>query len=145
MGKGRERVVSALFPQRPDEHNSLLSKLFAALRPEFRGDLLRPGADDPVLGRGSCCVEQCSRLVWARGLCPAHYNRWRLRGKPDIAHFASTAAPIAERANSGRVDAFDLSALPAQAKLEVAYALQCRSDERGAGIYRGDRARGRDS
>ncbi len=54
----------------------------------------------------------------------------------DIAQFARTTAPIRERANSGRVDAFDLRALPAQAKLEVAYALQCRSDERGAGIYR---------
>ncbi|MFN2490281.1 MAG: tyrosine-type recombinase/integrase [Actinomycetota bacterium] len=128
--------MSVSLPQTSPEHGSLLSKLFAAVRPEFRSDLLRPDPDDPVLGRGSCCVDPCARLAWAGGLCAAHYNQWRREGKPDVARFARTAAPVVERANSGRVDAFDLSGLPPQAKLEVAYTLQRRSDERGAGIYR---------
>lgn len=136
MGWGAGHTVSAISPQRLPEHNSLLSKLFAAVRPEFRGDLIRPDADDPVLGRGTCVVERCSRLTWAKGMCTAHHNRWRREGMPEVARFLHTTAPIKERANSGRVDAFDLSALSAQAKLEVAYALQCRSDARGAGIYR---------
>src|SRR5680860_1217670 len=48
MGWGAGHTVSAISPQRLPDHNSFLSKLFAAVRPEFRGDLIRPDADDPV-------------------------------------------------------------------------------------------------
>jgi integrase len=67
-------------------------------------------------------------------VCTAHYQRWCHRGKPDIDRFRATTGPVAARAGSETVDAFDLSALATQPRLEVAYILQCRHDDRSVRV-----------
>lgn len=108
--------------------------LVAAVRPEFAGDIVRVDADDPVFGRGRCGVGGCERTSWALQLCAAHHQRWTKHGKPEVEHFRDTTGPIAVRAGSERVDAFDLSALDPRARLEVGYVLQCRHDDRGVRV-----------
>ena len=61
-------------------------------------------------------------------LCNGHYGRWRSSGRPDVAAFAATAGPL--KSWSDRVDAFDLRGLSQQVRLEIAYSIQCRHDER---------------
>lgn len=69
----------------------LLGKLMAAVRPEFRADVLRFDADDPVFGGGACRVERCARVARGRGLCPGHLHRWHKQGRPDLdVYVAST-------------------------------------------------------
>lgn len=118
----------------PDIADGLLALLFAAVRPEFRGAIVRVDPDDPVFGRGRCGVAGCARTSWALQLCAAHHQRWVLHGKPDIDHFRAKTGPIAERAGSEMVDAFDLSVLAPQARLEVGYVLQCRHDDRSVRV-----------
>ena len=55
----------------------LLEMLLAAVRPEFRVDVLIPDPDDPVLGYKLCEVEGCDRPVHERVLCTGHSGRWR--------------------------------------------------------------------
>jgi len=55
----------------------------AAVRPEFRQDLLVPDQDDPVLGWRSCQVAGCDRPCVEYALCRGHGQRWRKRGYPD--------------------------------------------------------------
>lgn len=33
--------------------------------------------------KATCCIENCSQPVEARGWCNAHYTRWRRKGSPD--------------------------------------------------------------
>ena len=108
---------------------SLLGKLLAAVRPEFQTAIIPIDPDNPVFGRGRCQVKGCSRGAWALLLCPAHHTRWRLAGRPEREMFLATTGPIRSRDGS-RVDAFDLRNLGRQARLEIAYAVQCRHDER---------------
>ncbi len=119
----------------------LLDRLVAAVRAEFAVDIYVPDPDDPVLGRGRCAVASCGRLSWGRGLCGSHYDRWRRAGKPDIEGWVATATPLAARAGVRKTQCFDLRPLGPQARLEVAYALQCRHDERGFGPNRPQVAR----
>ena len=79
-------------------------------------------------------MPDCDRTSWALQLCQAHHQRWRHHGKPDPAVFAATTGPVALRAGSKNVDAFDLSALPLQRRLEIAYVLQCRHDDRAVRV-----------
>jgi integrase len=72
----------------------LLEKLLAAVRPEFRGEVLVPDPDDPVLGRRTCPVPGCDRAQAENGLCSAHGNRWRERGRPDLAEFLADPGPV---------------------------------------------------
>jgi integrase len=106
----------------------LLDKLVAAVRPEFATALIRIDADHPVFARGRCQVVGCGRGAWTRMLCNGHYGRWRSSGRPDVAAFAATAGPL--KSWSDRVDAFDLRGLSQQVRLEIAYSIQCRHDER---------------
>ncbi len=106
----------------------LLDKLVAAVRPEFATALIRIDADHPVFARGRCQVVGCGRGAWTRMLCNGHYGRWRSSGRPDVAAFAVTAGPL--KSWSDRVDAFDLRGLSQQVRLEIAYSIQCRHDER---------------
>ncbi|CAL9674035.1 hypothetical protein SUDANB15_07625 (plasmid) [Streptomyces sp. enrichment culture] len=53
----------------------LLEKLLAAVRPEFRVDLLVPDADDPVLGWKRCPVAGCNRAAHEQGMCTGHAQR----------------------------------------------------------------------
>jgi integrase len=64
----------------------LLEKLLAAVRPEFRADVLSFAPDDPVFGQaGSCLVPRCERpaRIAGGGLCGGHYRRWLDAGKPE--------------------------------------------------------------
>jgi integrase len=65
----------------------LLEKLLAALRPEFRAEVLLPDPDDPVLGYTGCAVQGCDRPAHGRGLCGGHLTRWRQRGRPPRQQF----------------------------------------------------------
>ena len=111
-------------------HGDRLGELVAAVRPEFCGEVIAVSPEDPVFGRGRCGVLGCGRSAWARGLCGAHHQRWASHAKPDLGEFKAGAAAVAVRAGSQNVDGFDLSALPVGPRLEVAYVLWCRHDDR---------------
>lgn len=110
---------------------SLRAKLLASVRAEFRAELIRIDPDDPVFARGRCSADGCERGAWSRLVCGAHYNRWRLAGRPAMEEFCATTGPIRARVTSSRVDTFDLRGLGVQTRLEVAYSIQCRHDDRG--------------
>jgi integrase len=65
----------------------------AAVRPEFRVDILTPDQDDPVLGWKRCAAAGCDRPVKDYELCNAHSKRWRKQGRPDLAAFLSEPGP----------------------------------------------------
>lgn len=72
-----------------------------------------------------CAVEGCRLLVelGEPGLCRSHRARWRAQGRPAIEEFVFSCATYGE-------PRFDLRGLTNQARLEIAYTLQCRADER---------------
>jgi hypothetical protein len=71
----------------------LLEKLLAAVRPEFRADLLVPSQDDPVLGWDDCAVPGCDRPSFDYELCNGHGQQWRRRGDRDRAAFLADPGP----------------------------------------------------
>jgi len=71
----------------------LLGQLLAAVRPEFRVEVYLPAPDDPVLGRPGCAVPGCDRSGWEYRLCGGHSNRWRARGRPELAGFLADPGP----------------------------------------------------
>jgi integrase len=75
----------------------LLAKLVAAVRPEFRAEVLVFDPADPVFGGPPCRVSGCARVGWQRGLCDGHYQRWSQDGRPDPAAFAVAAGPPLQR------------------------------------------------
>ena len=79
--------------EQPARMHGLLEKLLAAIRPEFRQDVLAFGPADPVLGGTPCKVAGCARTGRVRGLCFGHDHRWRRQGKPDPAGFIATTDP----------------------------------------------------
>lgn len=87
-----------------------------------------------MFGQGRCGVAGCARTSWALQLCARHHQRWARRGKPDIDHFRVTTGPVAARAGSEMVDAFDLSVLAVGPRLEVAFVLQRRHDDRSVRV-----------
>jgi integrase len=108
----------------------LLAKLLKAVRPQFQAELIRIDPDHPVFARGRCAVEGCERGGWSKQLCDAHYNRWRLAGRPPIDDYCATTGPISRARALDRTDAFDLRELSLQLRLEVAYSIQLRHDQR---------------
>jgi len=76
-------VTTAETPTR----GSLLEKLIAAVRPEFRVDVLIANPDDPVLGVKPCDISGCDRPIKHRGMCNGHHLRWKNAGSPDLATF----------------------------------------------------------
>ena len=80
-------MVSAQSPHRSTERTGLLGKLLARVRPEFRVEIYVADPDDPVLGRRPCAVPECDRSRAENGLCSAHGQRWRARGRPTMAGF----------------------------------------------------------
>ena len=82
----------------------------------------------PALG-AVCAIGHCD--LWphaASAFCHAHHATWRANSRPDIEHFAHGFA--ATRVTADQV--IRLEGLSSQLRLEVAYALQCRRDERGS-------------
>jgi integrase len=79
--------------EQPARAHGLLEKLLAAVRPEFRQDILAFGPDDPVFGGPPCKVAGCGRSGRIGGLCFGHDRRWRAQGKPDRSEFIATTAP----------------------------------------------------
>jgi hypothetical protein len=71
----------------------LLEKLMAAIRPEFRVDVLVPAPEDPVLGVPWCAVSGCDYPVADHGLCNGHRLRWRSRGHPPVTEFLADPGP----------------------------------------------------
>jgi len=120
--------------QLPIRATGLLAKLMAAVRAEFRGDVVVFDPRDPVFGGPACAVAGCVRTARAQGLCPGHHQRWwRTEGKPDLDRFIATTDPKTGT-SPGVVPAcehrVDMTSLTAQLKLEVQYLLQCRRDDR---------------
>jgi hypothetical protein len=73
----------------------VLSKLMAAVRPEFRADVLVIDPHDPVFGGPPCRVSACERAARLHDLCEGHYQRWERHQRPEITEFAeSTAATM---------------------------------------------------
>ncbi len=123
-------MTSALAPVPGFYQEPLLERLLVAVRAEFREQVIRIDPADPVFARGRCQVEGCARGGWTKQLCMAHYTRWSHHGRPEIETFAAATGPIQQRKGSELVDSFDLRALPVQPRLEIAYSIQCRHDDR---------------
>ena len=113
---------------------SLQVRLREGLRAEFLVGVYVPDPADRLLGAGPCAVAGCERRAQGRDLCGSHYSRWRLADRPAMAGFVASTGPLAARRGLRRTQCYDLRPLPAGLRLEVAYALQCRLDERAAGL-----------
>lgn len=81
----------------PIRSAGLAERLVAAVRAEFRADLLTFPASDPVFGGGACKVAGCSRSARGQGLCPGHHQRWNDAGRPEVAAFAASTDPRWQR------------------------------------------------
>ena len=107
----RRRRGSAVTGPRPTRATPqplvLRQRLLAAVRTEFRGEVLVFAADDPVFGTGLCRVDGCQRAARGNGLCQGHRQRWQQAGRPDLDTFAGSTDPRwrRQRPNLGcRVD-----------------------------------------
>lgn len=85
------------------DRSSLLGLLMAAVRVEFRSDVLVFAAEDPVFGGGSCKVVSCRRSARSFGLCQGHHQRWNQQGRPDLETFAATTDPRWKRQRPNQV------------------------------------------
>jgi hypothetical protein len=72
---------------------TLVERLDATVRPEFRVDVLVPAVGDPVLGTAACIVPGCVHSNRYGGLCLTHLGRWKRAGRPDRRAWAATADP----------------------------------------------------
>lgn len=71
----------------------LTDRLAAAVRPEFRVDVLVPAVGDSILGTPPCIVAGCVRSSRYDRLCLAHLHRWRNACRPQLMAWAATADP----------------------------------------------------
>ncbi|MGW7384484.1 hypothetical protein [Streptomyces sp. NPDC054794] len=83
-------TTPAAAPRQP----RLLEKLMAAVRPEFRAEVIDINPGDLVFGGPSCQVTNCSRTGRSHGLCIGHHHRWSGQGRPDLEEFAATTEPL---------------------------------------------------
>jgi integrase len=72
----------------------LLKKLVAAVRPEFRAEIIDIDPNDLVFGGPPCRVPDCPRVGRSRGLCIGHHHRWSGQGRPDLEAFIATTGPM---------------------------------------------------
>jgi integrase len=77
----------------PAERARLSARLLAAVRPEFRVEVLIPAPGDLILGTPPCRVDGCPHRQRHRGLCHAHHQRWKRQGRPDLEEFVAAADP----------------------------------------------------
>jgi hypothetical protein len=128
-------AAAAVRLQPVPEPGSLTGRLLAALRPPFTAEVIVPDAADVVLAGRRCAVPGCGRRCQGRGLCGSHYSRWHKAGMQDLAEFTEATGPVARPWRGLRAgECYDLRALPSLLRLEIGYALQCRSDQRAAGL-----------
>ena len=92
----------------PGAHPGLLAALMAAVRPEFRAEVLVFAPGDPIFGGPACRVAGCGRSARSCGMCTGHWERWADAGRPDIEVFAASPgkpwhghAPLAACAAAG--------------------------------------------
>lgn len=85
--------MSAAVPDTVTTAEGLLGKLMAAVRPEFRVDILVPERGALVFSSAPCQVPGCVRQPRTRQLCKGHYYQWQQEGRPDIDVFVTTAVP----------------------------------------------------
>jgi integrase len=94
-------------------------------KPDDSGWVTSLPAVVPQSGQAECRISYCH--LWAHPdaeLCYSHYRRWKGLGRPAMEEFtASYEQPADNRERA------DLTVLPAQMRLEVQYALQCRRDD----------------
>ena len=76
-----------------DGPQSLLARLMAVVRAEFRSQTLIFEPDDPVFGGGPCRVSGCERHARGHGLCLNHRVRWAKQGRLDLEEFITRADP----------------------------------------------------
>ena len=83
------------------------------------------GHSGPPFPRGAPCALPHCQLdgEGPSGLCRSHRVRWASKGKPPIAEYVLSCESFAR-------DRFDLRPLPTPMRLEIAYAIQRRVDER---------------
>lgn len=131
------RSTTVAAPAAPAAPQTLPGRLLEALRSPFRVAVIVPDRDDLLLGRPRCAVPGCDRWTQGHRLCGSHYSRWWKAGKPEVAAFAASTGPLRARTGIRLGQCYDLRPLPEGLRLEFAYALQCRAEERGAGLRPG--------
>jgi integrase len=87
---GRAAPAAGAAREQPAVPSGLLEKLAAAVRPEFRADVLAFDPADPVFGGGLCLVDGCARTTRGGGMCGGHRQRWIKAGRPDPGRFPVT-------------------------------------------------------
>lgn len=86
MTAGRPgRADSVLVPA----GSTLLAKLVAVVRAEFRSDVVVFDAADPVFGGTACAVACCLRPARGSGFCQGHHVRWAKAGCPPVEAFVA--------------------------------------------------------
>jgi len=96
-------------------------------RVELDGWLLDPPAIKAPPPGSICAVGHCE--LWPQAallFCHAHAATWRANGRPDVAHFVGRFAEV----TATEEEIIRLGDLGPQLRLELQFALQCRSDER---------------
>ena len=74
---------------------SVLAKLMAVVRTEFRAEVYVPAPNDPVFVSDQCIVADCDRTAeaLAQRLCVAHSQRFRKRGYSSMEEFLADPGP----------------------------------------------------
>jgi hypothetical protein len=80
---GQAAPAAGAGPAQPAGSSGLLEKLLAAVRPEFRADVLVFDPADPVFGGELCLVGGCGRTARYAGMCYGHHQRWVAAGRPE--------------------------------------------------------------
>jgi hypothetical protein len=94
-------------------------------RPALEGWIAEDGGGGGPLPRAaSCRFPGCGLdAEGAAGLCEHHRSRWTRNGRPPVEAWLADCAMVG-------LDRFDLRALPMPMRLEIAYAIQRRVEER---------------
>jgi integrase len=80
-------------PRQDQVPAGLLEKVLAAVRPEFRAEVLTFDPRDPVFGGPACSVTGCERPARTKAMCWSHHERWVKEGKPDLTWFTASTRP----------------------------------------------------
>jgi integrase len=86
-------VTPSTTPAVPGRPRGLRTALIAAVRVEFRADVIDVDPADPVFGGPPCRVVGCARLARCNGMCQAHNGRWRAQGRPDLEQYIARTVP----------------------------------------------------